>query len=118
MFHGFTAFALNVSNFEATKSTSPLVINIAGNVKQVCMIIISVIIFKQPLSMSSVIGCVVTIGGSFWYSIGSYIMIVWRIERYNFDNRNKKSDTEQIEEELAEDTEPLIAKDVSPVKEI
>ena len=71
IFHGFAAFALNVSNFEATKSASPLVINIAGNVKQVCMIIISVIIFKQPLSVKSIIGCVVTIAGSFWYSIGS-----------------------------------------------
>ena len=70
LFNGFTAFALNVSNFEATKSTSPLVINIAGNIKQVCMIIISVIVFKQPLSVKSVIGCIVTIAGSFWYSIG------------------------------------------------
>lgn len=69
-FNGFTAFALNVANFEATKSTSPLVINIAGNIKQVCMIIISVIVFKQPLSVKSVIGCIVTIAGSFWYSIG------------------------------------------------
>ena len=70
LFHGFTAFALNVSNFEATKSTTPLVINITGNVKQVCMIIISVLVFKQPLSGSSIIGCLLTIGGSFWYSVG------------------------------------------------
>lgn len=70
LFHGFTAFALNVSNFEATKSTTPLVINITGNVKQVCMIIISVLVFKQPLLGSSIIGCLLTIGGSFWYSVG------------------------------------------------
>ena len=93
-------------------------INISGNVKQVCVIIISVIIFKQPLSIISAVGCVVTIAGSFWYSIGSVGMILWQIERYNFDNRNKKLDTEQTEEEVKEDMEPLMVKDTSLVKEI
>ena len=92
-------------------------INIAGNVKQVCMIIISVIIFKQPLSVKSIVGCIVTIAGSFWYSIGSVGVYWLLLERYNFDNRNKKLDTDQTEEEVKEETEPLIAKDASVVKE-
>lgn len=107
LLHGFTAFALNVSNFEATKSTSPLVINIAGNVKQVCMIIISVIVFKQPLSASSVIGCIMTIAGSFWYSV----------ERYKFDNRNKKVDNSYNQSDSEkEEARPLMDKS-SPVRQ-
>lgn len=93
--HGFTAFLLNISNFEATRSTSPLVINITGNVKQVCMIVISVILFHQPLTTSSVLGCILTIAGSFWYSV----------ERYNFDNASKKIDPVETN---TSDQEPLL----------
>ena len=99
LFHGFTAFALNVSNFEATKSTTPLVINITGNVKQVCMIIISVLVFKQPLLGSSIIGCLLTIGGSFWYSV----------ERYKFDKEKKEQEQSKVEE--VSDEKPLINKE-------
>lgn len=38
-FHGFCAFLLNLSNFEANKQTSPLLICVGGNVKQVFYLI-------------------------------------------------------------------------------
>lgn len=72
------------------------------------MIIISVIVFKQPLSVRSVIGCVLTIAGSFWYSV----------ERYNFDNRDKKLDDSIVESEEEEEKSPLITNDLSSVRKM
>lgn len=46
------------------------------------MILISVVFFHQSLSVGSIIGCILTIAGSFWYSV----------ERYNFDIECKKND--------------------------
>lgn len=59
------------------------------------MILISVVLFHQPLTMSSIIGCILTIAGSFWYSV----------ERYNFDNESKKVDPV---EGSTSDTEPFL----------
>lgn len=71
------------------------------------MIIISVIVFKQPLSVSSVIGCIMTIAGSFWYSV----------ERYKFDNRNKKVDNSYNQSDSEkEEARPLMDKS-SPVRQ-
>lgn len=85
LFNGFTAFALNVSNFEATKQANPLVINIAGNVKQACMVIVAMIVFGEQLKPRSLIGCVITIAGSVWYSF----------ERYKFDSAKQNKKAEQ-----------------------
>ena len=72
------------------------------------MIIISVIVFKQPLNARSVIGCILTIAGSFWYSV----------ERYNFDNRDKKLDDSVAESDEEEEKSPLIANNSSPVRKM
>ena len=72
------------------------------------MIIISVIVFKQPLSIRSVIGCILTIAGSFWYSV----------ERYNFDNRDKKLDKSTVESDEEEEKSPLITKNSSPIRKM
>lgn len=62
------------------------------------MILISVVLFHQSLSISSIIGCILTIAGSFWYSV----------ERYNFDNESKKIDPA---DGSTSDTEPFIKHD-------
>ena len=36
------------------------------------MIMFSVFVFKQPLTIMSCIGCIITISGSFWYFFGIY----------------------------------------------
>ena len=72
------------------------------------MIIISVIVFKQPLNARSVIGCILTIAGSFWYSV----------ERYNFDNRDKKRGDSIVESDEEEEKSPLITNNSSPVRKM
>lgn len=60
---GIVAFQLNVCNFLVTKYTSAVTLQVLGNVKVVLSIGISLLIFGNPISMMSAIGCVVTLGG-------------------------------------------------------
>ena len=62
LFHGLLAFFLNIANFNAVREGGPLMMNVVGNVKQVVMIILFVYI--------GVVGSVICITGSFWYSYG------------------------------------------------
>lgn len=64
------AFMLNVANFNAVKEGGPLMMNVVGNVKQVVMIILSVVLFKNRMKFIGVIGSIICITGSFWYSHG------------------------------------------------
>ncbi|KAK8795751.1 hypothetical protein WA158_000407 [Blastocystis sp. Blastoise] len=66
--HGLLAFCLNISNFEACKQNSPIVINITGNIKQVVMVVLSIYLFNQPMKPIGLVGAVMTILGSIWYS--------------------------------------------------
>ena len=68
--HGFLAFLLNIANFQAVKAGGPLMMNVVGNVKQVVMIILSVVLFKSRMKFIGVVGSVICITGSFWYSYG------------------------------------------------
>lgn len=65
------AFMLNVANFNAVKEGGPLMMNVVGNVKQVVMIILSVVLFKNRMRPIGVVGSVICIAGSFWYSQGT-----------------------------------------------
>ena len=69
---GFMAFALNISNFETTKKTSALTVTVAGNVKHILTIVLSIVIFKNPISSTNFLGSVVAIGGAAWYSKETY----------------------------------------------
>merc|ERR1712070_77343 len=66
------SFLLNFTNFMTTRTTSPLTLTIAGNVKGVVTIILSVALFNTPLLFWNVIGIVTTILGAAWYSYLSY----------------------------------------------
>ncbi len=69
--HGMLAFALNVANFNAVKEGGPLMMNVVGNVKQVVMILLSVFMFGNKIKPIGILGSVICIGGSMWYTYGS-----------------------------------------------
>ena len=65
------AFALNIANFNAVKEGGPLMMNVVGNVKQVVMIILSVFMFGNKMTMTGIVGSVICIMGSMWYTSGT-----------------------------------------------
>lgn len=69
--HGMLAFALNVANFNAVKEGGPLMMNVVGNVKQVVMIILSVFMFGNKMTLMGIFGSVICILGSMWYTYGT-----------------------------------------------
>lgn len=66
------AFALNIANFNAVKEGGPLMMNVVGNVKQVVMIILSVFLFGNIIKPIGIVGSVICITGSIWYSYGGF----------------------------------------------
>lgn len=70
LFHSSMAFLLNVANFQAVKEEGPLMMNVVGNLKQVVMVILSVLIFGQQMKLVGIIGSIICICGSIWYSYG------------------------------------------------
>mmetsp|Transcript_35241 Transcript_35241/g.74033 ORF Transcript_35241/g.74033 Transcript_35241/m.74033 type:complete len:301 (+) Transcript_35241:354-1256(+) len=60
---GFVSFFLNVCNFLVTKYTSAVALQVLGNVKVVLSIGVSLVIFGNPVTSWSVLGCVITLGG-------------------------------------------------------
>ncbi|KAL6049632.1 Integral membrane protein [Balamuthia mandrillaris] len=69
---GVMAFLLNVTNFYTNQLTSPLTLTVAGNVKQIITIILSIVIFQNIVTATSGIGMVITIFGAAIYSYLSY----------------------------------------------
>ena len=70
--HGMLAFLLNIANFNAVKEGGPLMMNVVGNVKQVVMIFLSVFLFGNRMTVMGIIGSVICILGSMWYTYGLY----------------------------------------------
>jgi len=67
-----TAFLLNASNFFANRFTSPLTITVGGNIKQVCTIVLSILIFRNPVTLLSATGMTITTLGAVFYSMLKY----------------------------------------------
>lgn len=65
---GLMAFMLNVANFFTNRLVSPLTITIAGNVKQVSTIIISILVFHTSVTPLNGLGIFVTLAGGAYYS--------------------------------------------------
>ena len=64
------AFFLNIANFNAVKEGGPLMMNVVGNIKQVAMILLSVFFFGDAIKPIGIIGSVICIAGSIWYTYG------------------------------------------------
>ncbi|CAM6129951.1 unnamed protein product [Calypogeia fissa] len=64
---GVFAFCLNFSIFYVIHSTTAVTFNVAGNMKVAVAIIISWLIFKNPMSWTNAIGCSITLLGCTFY---------------------------------------------------
>jgi len=66
---GVVSFALNVMLFIVLKATSSVTVTVAGNLKTVAVIALSVAIFRNPFTVFNALGCLVAIGGCMWYGL-------------------------------------------------
>ncbi|KAL8828987.1 MAG: hypothetical protein Q9170_006366 [Blastenia crenularia] len=65
--NGVIAFGLNVASFEANKRSGALTMTIAANVKQVLTVMLSVLIWRIPISVMNASGIALTLVGGAWY---------------------------------------------------
>eukprot|EP00759_Apiculatamorpha_spiralis_P045377 PhF_6_TR42164/c0_g1_i1/m.63729 len=66
---GLIAFGLNYSQFHLVSVTSSLTYVVSGNLKAVIAIVLSVWIFKNPITLLNAAGCALGLVGVFWYQI-------------------------------------------------
>eukprot|EP00316_Scyphosphaera_apsteinii_P020657 CAMPEP_0119318728 /NCGR_PEP_ID=MMETSP1333-20130426/47434_1 /TAXON_ID=418940 /ORGANISM="Scyphosphaera apsteinii, Strain RCC1455" /LENGTH=348 /DNA_ID=CAMNT_0007324981 /DNA_START=11 /DNA_END=1057 /DNA_ORIENTATION=- len=66
------SFFLNVAQFMVTKYTSAVTLQVLGNIKVVLLIGLSVAIFRNEVSVQSIIGCAVSLSGVALYNFGSH----------------------------------------------
>ncbi|KAJ3160164.1 UAA transporter [Geranomyces michiganensis] len=70
--NGALAFGLNVASFVANRRTSALTMCVAGNVKQVLSIVLSVAIFQLHITTTNAAGILITLLGGAWYTYVEY----------------------------------------------
>ncbi|KAJ3173434.1 UAA transporter [Geranomyces variabilis] len=70
--NGALAFGLNVASFVANRRTSALTMCVAGNVKQVLSIILSVAIFQLHITTTNAGGILITLLGGIYYTYVDY----------------------------------------------
>lgn len=69
LFSGIISYILNVTLFIVLKATSSVTVTVAGNVKTVLVIGISILMFKNPVTPLNILGCLVAISGCCWYGL-------------------------------------------------
>ena len=62
------AFSVNLTNFLVTKCTSPLTLQVLGNAKGAVAVVVSILLFKNPVSGMGMLGYSITIMGVVAYS--------------------------------------------------
>jgi len=65
---GLLAFSINVAIFFLIKYTSPITNNVAGTVKTILLVLLSLIIFRNPVTFLNILGILFVITGSGAYS--------------------------------------------------
>lgn len=66
---GVISYVLNVTLFVVLKATSSVTVTVAGNVKTVLVIGVSILIFQNPVSVFNMLGCLIAISGCCWYGL-------------------------------------------------
>lgn len=64
---GVLAFCLNFSIFYVIHSTTAVTFNVAGNLKVAVAVLVSWLIFRNPISSLNAVGCAITLLGCTFY---------------------------------------------------
>ncbi|CAI0411053.1 unnamed protein product [Linum tenue] len=67
-FNSVLAFFVNLTNFLVTKHTSALTLQVLGNAKGAVAVVVSILIFKNPVSITGMLGYSLTVLGVILYS--------------------------------------------------
>ncbi|CAM8949945.1 unnamed protein product [Rhodiola kirilowii] len=62
------AYFVNLTNFLVTRHTSPLTLQVLGNAKGAVAVVISILIFRNPVSITGMMGYSLTVMGVVLYS--------------------------------------------------
>ncbi|KAJ0713908.1 putative sugar phosphate transporter domain-containing protein [Helianthus annuus] len=68
LFNSVVAYLVNLTNFLVTKHTSALTLQVLGNAKGAVAVVISIMIFKNPVSVTGMLGYLLTVLGVILYS--------------------------------------------------
>ncbi|CAA0836734.1 Probable sugar phosphate/phosphate translocator [Striga hermonthica] len=68
LFNSALAYFVNLTNFLVTKHTSALTLQVLGNAKGAVAVVISILIFRNPVSVTGMLGYTLTVFGVILYS--------------------------------------------------
>ncbi|KAJ0266323.1 sugar phosphate/phosphate translocator [Hirschfeldia incana] len=68
LFNSALAYFVNLTNFLVTKHTSALTLQVLGNAKGAVAVVVSILIFKNPVSVTGMLGYSLTVFGVILYS--------------------------------------------------
>ncbi|CAN4107043.1 unnamed protein product [Withania somnifera] len=68
LFNSALAYFVNLTNFLVTKHTSALTLQVLGNAKGAVAVVISILIFRNPVSVTGMLGYALTVFGVILYS--------------------------------------------------
>ncbi|XP_008789041.1 probable sugar phosphate/phosphate translocator At3g11320 [Phoenix dactylifera] len=68
LFNSSLAYFVNLTNFLVTKHTSALTLQVLGNAKGAVAVVVSILIFKNPVSLIGMLGYTLTVIGVILYS--------------------------------------------------
>ncbi|RID80777.1 hypothetical protein BRARA_A03413 [Brassica rapa] len=68
LFNSALAYFVNLTNLLVTKHTSALTLQVLGNAKGAVAVVVSILIFKNPVSMTGMLGYSLTVCGVILYS--------------------------------------------------
>merc|ERR1712183_1181819 len=64
---GFHFYMYQLASFWALSQASPMTFSVLNTLKRIVIIIASVVVLRNPLSMGTAVGAVVAVGGGFLY---------------------------------------------------
>ncbi|PPD73022.1 hypothetical protein GOBAR_DD30076 [Gossypium barbadense] len=68
IFNSALAYFVNLTNFLVTKHTSALTLQVLGNAKGAVAVVVSILIFRNPVSVTGMLGYTLTVFGVILYS--------------------------------------------------